>query len=100
LGQPAAAASNTARHGVFDRGLLDKSSIDDLMELGALPQPPRAGAIIRQKRRTLGLDQKELAQRVGVNRRIVAVEQGKPRAALGLVLQTLYALGIVLGLLR
>ena len=59
--------------------------------------PRELGAIIRQKRRTLGLDQKELARRVGVSRQwIVAVEQGKPRAALGLVLQTVYALGIVL----
>src|SRR5579872_4076309 len=55
------------------------------------------GALIRDQRTKLGIDQKELAQKVGVSRKwIVAVEKGKPRAAVGLVLRTLAALGIEL----
>jgi HTH-type transcriptional regulator/antitoxin HipB len=55
------------------------------------------GAVIRDRRRALGLDQKSLAQRVGVSRKwIIEVEKGKPRAALRLVLRTLDTLGIAL----
>ncbi len=58
--------------------------------------PAELGAIIRQKRLTLGLDQKTLAERVSVSRQwIINVEAGKQRAALGLVLRTLTALGII-----
>lgn len=55
------------------------------------------GAVIRQRRRTLGLDQRALAEKVGVSRKwVIEVEKGKPRAALRLVLRTLEALGVVL----
>lgn len=55
------------------------------------------GALIRDRRRRLGLDQRTLAERVGVSRQwVVAVEKGKPRAAIGLVLCTLHVLGIPL----
>lgn len=55
------------------------------------------GAVIRDRRRALGLDQRTLAERVGVSRKwIIEVEQGKPRAALRLVLRTFEALGVVL----
>jgi HTH-type transcriptional regulator/antitoxin HipB len=55
------------------------------------------GAVIRDRRRALGLDQRTLAERVGVSRKwIIEVEKGKPRAALRLVLRTLEALGAVL----
>ncbi len=53
------------------------------------------GAAIRDRRRTLGLDQRRLAERAGVSRKwIIDIEQGKPRAELGLVLRTLHALGL------
>jgi HTH-type transcriptional regulator/antitoxin HipB len=53
------------------------------------------GAVIRDRRRHLDLDQQELADRVGVSRQwIVEAEHGKPRAAVGLVLRTLDALGL------
>ena len=53
------------------------------------------GLVIRERRRSLGLDQQTLAQRVGVSRQwIVAVEKGKPRAEVALVLRTLRALGL------
>ena len=59
--------------------------------------PLDIGLTIRERRRALGLDQAELARRVGVSRQwIVAMEKGKPRAELGLVLRALSALGIAL----
>jgi HTH-type transcriptional regulator/antitoxin HipB len=62
-----------------------------------LRTPTDVGLTIRERRRKLGLDQRTLAERVGVSRQwIVAVEQGKRRAELGLVLRTLDRLGIVL----
>ncbi|MGE0229775.1 MAG: type II toxin-antitoxin system Y4mF family antitoxin [Dehalococcoidia bacterium] len=55
------------------------------------------GAAIRQKRKTLGLDQGSVSERVGVSRQwVVDIEKGKPRAALRLVLRTLEVLGIEL----
>ena len=55
------------------------------------------GGLIRETRRQLGLDQGELAQKVGVSRQwIIEIEKGKPRAAVGLILRTLNALGICL----
>ncbi len=53
------------------------------------------GQAVRGRRHELGLDQAELAARVGVSRQwIIALEQGKERAALGLVLRTLRALDL------
>lgn len=55
------------------------------------------GLIIRERRRTLGLEQQELAQRVGVSRQwVIEVEKGKQRADAGLLLKTLTSLGLVL----
>lgn len=59
--------------------------------------PKDLGLLIRDQRRQLGLDQHDLAKRVGVSRQwIVEIEAGKPRAALMLVLRTLAALGLEL----
>lgn len=59
--------------------------------------PANLGALIRDRRRGLGLDQAELADRVGVSRLwINQVERGKPGAGIGLVLRTLMVLGIEL----
>jgi HTH-type transcriptional regulator / antitoxin HipB len=53
------------------------------------------GALIRDRRRSLGLDQQSLAERIGTNRRwVIEVERGKPRAEVGLVLKALAALGL------
>ena len=55
------------------------------------------GAVIRERRKQLGLDQATLAKRIGVTRQwVIAVERGKPRAELGLVLRALDALGVPL----
>lgn len=54
------------------------------------------GGLIRERRRALKLDQRTLADNVGVSRQwIVDVEKGKPGIELGLVLRTLEALGLV-----
>src|ERR1700741_5398568 len=60
--------------------------------------PADLGAVIRERRIKLGLDQRSLAQKVGVSRQwIVEVEKGKPRAEIGLLLRTIAVLGISLG---
>lgn len=59
--------------------------------------PLDLGLIIRDRRRKLGLSQSELAEKAGVGRQwLVAVEHGKARAEIGLVLRTLAALGLTL----
>jgi HTH-type transcriptional regulator / antitoxin HipB len=59
--------------------------------------PTDLGALIRDRRIKLGLDQRSLASKVGVSRQwIVEVEKGKPRAEIGLLLRTIDALGIQL----
>lgn len=53
------------------------------------------GAFIRERRIELSMDQSKLAEKAGTSRKwIVEVEQGKPRAEIGLVLRTLKALGV------
>jgi HTH-type transcriptional regulator / antitoxin HipB len=60
-----------------------------------LRTPKDIGALIRQRRRESKIDQKTLAQRVGVGRKwIVEVEAGKPGKELQLVLRTLDVLGV------
>jgi y4mF family transcriptional regulator len=47
--------------------------------------PIDLGALIRERRKALRLDQKTLAEKVGVSRQwIVDVEQGKPRLEIDL----------------
>jgi len=59
--------------------------------------PLDLGALIRDRRKKLGLDQALLAEKAGTSRQwIVAVERGKPRAEIGLLLRTLAALGLSL----
>lgn len=59
--------------------------------------PLDLGLIIRDRRRKLGLSQGELAEMAGVGRQwLVAVEHGKARAEIGMVLRTLTTLGLSL----
>ena len=59
--------------------------------------PTTLGLVIRNRRRQLKLSQSELARKVGVGRHwVVAIEHGKSRAEIGLVLRTLNALDIPL----
>jgi HTH-type transcriptional regulator/antitoxin HipB len=62
-----------------------------------LRTPREFGALIKERRRESGLDQGELATRVGVSRLwINQVERGKSGAGIGLILRTLKELGIEL----
>jgi HTH-type transcriptional regulator/antitoxin HipB len=59
--------------------------------------PSDLGLLIRERRRKLGLDQQELAKKVGVSRLwVIEIEKGKPRAEIGLVMRTLLALDLEL----
>lgn len=57
--------------------------------------PRDIGAAIRERRKLLGLDQAELASRVGVSRQwLIQVENGKAGVAIGLLLRILNALDL------
>ncbi len=57
------------------------------------------GAFIRERRTKLGMEQVALAEKTGTSRKwLVEVEQGKPRAEIGLILRTLKTLGISIDL--
>ena len=77
------------------------SSNDDICPLTSrsplvVRTPKEIGLLIRDRRTTLGMTQANLAKQVGVARQwIVAIEQGKRRAELGLVLDVLWALGLL-----
>ncbi len=59
--------------------------------------PADLGAIIRDRRKQLKLDQATFAKRVGVSRQwVIEIEHGHPRAELVLVLRALDALDIQL----
>ena len=60
--------------------------------------PTDLGAVIRDRRKQLGLDQASLAKRIGVSRQwVIGIERGRARAEVGLVLRALDILGIGLG---
>jgi HTH-type transcriptional regulator/antitoxin HipB len=74
--------------------VIDRLHLQQLMRIRS---PSELGALIRGRRRQLGLDQSALAEKVGVSRQwIIEIEKGKPRAAIGLILRTLNALGVLL----
>jgi HTH-type transcriptional regulator/antitoxin HipB len=57
------------------------------------------GAFIRERRTKLGMDQIALAEKAGTSRKWLSeVEQGKPRAEIGLILRTLKTLGVSIDL--
>jgi HTH-type transcriptional regulator/antitoxin HipB len=57
------------------------------------------GAFIRERRTKLGMDQVALAKKAGTSRKwLIEVEQGKPRAEIGLILRTLKTLGVSIDL--
>ncbi len=59
--------------------------------------PQDIGALIRARRRSLGMSQADLASKLGTSRLwITEIERGKPRASLVLILQALSALGLEL----
>lgn len=59
--------------------------------------PAALGAAIRDRRRQLKLEQRTLAEKVGVSRHwVINVEKGKPGAEIGSIFRTLRVLGILL----
>lgn len=57
--------------------------------------PADLGAVIRDRRRQLKLDQAAFAKRIGTSRQwVIQIERGHARAELGLVLRALDALDI------
>jgi y4mF family transcriptional regulator len=57
--------------------------------------PVDLGAVIRDRRKQLKLDQATLAKRIGASRQwVIEIERGHPRAALGLMLRALDVLDI------
>lgn len=59
--------------------------------------PGDIGAVIRDRRRQLKLDQAAFAKQIGVSRYwVIMIERGHPRAALSLVLRAVDALDIQL----
>jgi HTH-type transcriptional regulator / antitoxin HipB len=55
------------------------------------------GLLIRDQRRAMGIRQEDLAKKIGVSRSwLIGVEQGKPRAEIGLVLRAATALGLTM----
>ena len=59
--------------------------------------PSDLGAVIRDRRKQLKLDQATFANRIGVSRQwVIQIERGRPRPELGLVLRALDALDIQL----
>ena len=70
---------------------------DDIRNILKIRTPLELGLVIRDRRRKLKLSQTELARKAGVGRQwVVAIEHGKSRAELGLVLRTLSALDLPL----
>jgi HTH-type transcriptional regulator / antitoxin HipB len=62
-----------------------------------LRTPADFGALLRDRRKALGMDQAELAKAIGVSRYWVnQTERGNPGAALGNVLRALAVLGVEL----
>ena len=72
-------------------------AFDDIGAIMQIRTPLDLGLAIRDRRRKLKLSQTELARKAGVGRQwVVAIEHGKSRAELGLVLRTLAALDLPL----
>ena len=72
-------------------------AFDDIGATMQIRTPLDLGLAIRDRRRKLKLSQTELAHKAGVGRQwVVAIERGKSRAELGLILRTLAALDLPL----
>lgn len=67
--------------------------------LQQITDPTELGAIVRERRKEAGLNQKKLAALSGVGTRFLSeLERGKPTAQLGKTLQVLQLLGLELHL--
>jgi y4mF family transcriptional regulator len=69
----------------------------DIGDIMRVRTPADLGAVIRDRRKQLKLDQAALAKRIGVSRYwVIMIERGHARAELALVLRALDALNIQL----
>jgi HTH-type transcriptional regulator/antitoxin HipB len=67
------------------------------VDMARVHTPIDLGLAIRERRKQLRLDQQALATRAGVSRQwIIAIEHGKPRAEIGLILRVLRELDLQL----
>ena len=67
----------------------------NILHMPIINTPQDIGQTIRSRRKQLGWDQAKLADQVGVSRQwIINIEQGKPRAEIGLILRTLHVLDL------
>ena len=70
-------------------------SSPDIIPYGKITDVRQIGAAVRQKRRAIGMRQAELAALAGVGPRFLSeLENGKPSAQIGRVLQVLRRLGL------
>lgn len=61
----------------------------------AVGSAPEFGALLRARRRKLGLSQSEIADVIGVNRRVLGeLERGKPTVRLEIALEAARAVGL------
>jgi HTH-type transcriptional regulator / antitoxin HipB len=61
----------------------------------AVTTPDRFGAVLRARRRALGITQQQLADAAGVSRKsVVDIERGKPNAQLHIALHLAQSLGL------
>lgn len=82
-------------HIVFVRRQMHIAVVQRHWAIMQVRSPLDLGLVIRDRRRKLKLSQTELARKAGVGRQwVVAMEQGKPRAELRLVLRTLSVLDL------
>jgi HTH-type transcriptional regulator/antitoxin HipB len=71
----------------------------DPFPYGKIADVAQVGSAIRSKRRAIGMRQEELASLSGVGARFLSeVENGKPSAEIGKVLQVLRRLGLELSI--
>ncbi len=74
---------------------VDKAILSTYADTMVFNTPRDAGALVRHARRQAGLSQAQLAERAGVSRQwVIAFEQGKSSAELGLVLRVAAAVGL------
>ncbi len=74
---------------------IDPVGMADVQEVTS---PAELGTAIRERRRSLGITQAELATTIDVNRKVVGqLENGKETVHVGIVLRAARAVGLVVG---
>nr|WP_245452346.1 helix-turn-helix domain-containing protein [Bradyrhizobium forestalis] len=88
-----AGRGESPKHGLQPR--IEREGAEWLATSSSSQTRPDVGAVIRDRRKRLKLDQSTLAKRIGVSRQwVIDVEHGHPRAEVALLLRALDVLGI------